>query len=210
MSEANSRPVKPRDAASLVLYEKRGDKIYLLMGKRAKAHRFLPNVFVFPGGRVDTEDAQHVAQAPLSAETEQALSNPGAKAHAIAAAAVRETYEETGLVIGKEKNGTVEGDFSDLQYVARAITPSINPIRFNTRFLLQDATKVTGELGGSGELLHLNWFSVEEALKMPLVDVTEFVVREVDDLVTNISRKRQEFPLFTYYNGRPVIRRLSL
>ncbi len=210
MSDTINRPVKPRDAASLVLYEKHGDKVFLLMGKRAKAHRFLPNVFVFPGGRVDTEDAHHVAHAPLPEDTEKVLSNPGAKAHAIAAAAVRETYEETGLVIGKENNGNVEGDFSELQFVARAITPSINPIRFNTRFLLQDANKVTGELGGSGELLHLNWFSIEEALQMPLVDVTEFVVKEVSDIVTNASRNKNEFPLFTYYNGRPVIRRLSL
>ncbi len=209
MTSTNT-PVKPRHAASLVLYEKRGNNIYLLMGKRAKAHRFLPNVFVFPGGRVDTEDALHDAVAPLPQQTRLALSKPGQMSHAIAAAAVRETYEETGLVIGEEKGGNLKGDFSNLEYVARAITPAHNPIRFNTRFLMQDARHATGELGGSGELLHLQWFSIEEALRMPLVDVTEFVVREVQELLTNTPHRRKEYPLFTYYNGKPLIRRQSL
>lgn len=159
---------------------------------------------------MDAEDAAHEAIAPLPEQTRLALSKPGGMPHAIAAAAVRETFEETGLVIGQEKQGNLNGDFSRLEYVARAITPAHNPIRFNTRFLMQDAKHATGDIAGSGELLHLQWFSIEEALRMPLVDVTEFVVREVQERLTNSVSTGNEFPLFTYYNGRPVIRRRPL
>jgi len=200
------RPVIPRNAASLVLYEKRENQIFLLMGKRAKGHKFLPNVFVFPGGRVDKADFTTPSRALLKADTASHLSTPGDMAHALATAAVRETYEETGLVIGDLDGETLLPDLSNLSYIARAITPAGNPIRFNTRFLMIDAKHASGTLAGSGELINLQWFSIEDALQMPLVDVTEFVVREVENRLSNEGNRPNVIPIFTYLNGKSFIR----
>ena len=204
------RPVRPRHAASLVIYERKEDDIYVLMGKRAKTHRFLPNVYVFPGGRVDKADADLEPLAPLSPEIEKMLSRPADMAHAVAAAAVRETHEETGLIIGDVKADKVIPDLSNLDYVARAITPPISPIRFNTRFLSIDARHVSGTLGGSGELIDLRWIPLAEALTMPLVDVTEFVLGEMERKLTSAARMASSgttpVPLFTYFRGKALIR----
>jgi 8-oxo-dGTP pyrophosphatase MutT (NUDIX family) len=200
------KPVTPRHASSLVIYEKTGGKTHVLMGKRAKGHRFLPDVYVFPGGRVDKEDAFLTPSAPLIPNVRDALSRPSDMADAVAAAAVRETHEETGLVLGNLKENALVPDFSNLDYVARAITPSISPIRFNTRFLMVEAKHVTGDLGGSGELIDLKWISVEDAYKMPLVDVTEFVLEELEKKLSTKQPNSLNVPLFTYFRGKPLIR----
>ncbi|WP_169568625.1 NUDIX hydrolase [Sneathiella limimaris] len=199
-------PVKPRDASSLIIYDKQASGTYVLMGKRAKAHRFLPNVFVFPGGRVDATDSAIEALRPLQPTVSKYLSNPGDKSHAIACAAARETQEETGLILGTEENGDLKPDLSRVEFLARAITPAHNPIRFNTRFLTVDANQISGDLGGSGELLELQWFKIEDALAMPLVDVTEFVLEVLNNRLSSHNHSDNIIPLFTYRNGKPLIR----
>lgn len=200
-------PVRPRNAASLVIYEMRGGDIFVLMGKRAKGHRFLPDVFVFPGGRVDTEDFNISVHAPLKQDVSVRLSNPGNMARAIATAAIRETFEETGLIVGDLIKDQLVPDLSNLDYIVRAITPVQSPIRFDTRFLMLDAHHVSGTLGGSGELIDLQWFSLNAALKMPLVDVTEFVLQETEQRLTKVKPVSSTIPLFTYLRGKPFIRR---
>jgi len=202
-----SQRVKPRHAASLVLYRKaEKDRIEILMGKRAKGHRFLPDVFVFPGGRVDDDDHLTTCSRSLPPAIAKRLSEPGDMAKAIACAAVRETFEETGLVIGDVQNGELVPDLSGLDYIARAITPSESPIRFNTRFLMTDAGSIKGTLGGSGELTHLGWYGIEEALNMPVVDVTEFVLEELRHHFRSGRDRVSRFSHFTYIKGRSVIR----
>ncbi|WP_373085722.1 NUDIX domain-containing protein [Sneathiella sp.] len=206
------RPVIPRPAASLVIYEKKQNDIYVLMGRRAKAHRFLPNVYVFPGGRVDAADAMCEPLAPLPEHVARRLSRPAGMAHAVATAAVRETHEETGLVIGDIRNGALVPDLSNLDYIARAITPPISPIRFNTRFLSIDARHVTGTLQDSRELIDLQWVTLTEALKMPLVDVTEFVLGEIGRRVSTSAQTTSApagIPLFRYIKGKPRIRSID-
>ncbi len=57
--EAQRRnPVRPRDAASLILTRGVGPYCAVLMGRRAARHAFLPGAYVFPGGRVDAGDAR--------------------------------------------------------------------------------------------------------------------------------------------------------
>ncbi len=204
---APAKPVRPRNAASLVIYEKRGSELFVLMGKRAKGHRFLPDVFVFPGGRVDTDDFHLPVQSPLRQEVSDRLSNPGNMAHAIATAAIRETFEETGLIVGDLIKDQLVPDLSNLDYVVRAITPIQSPIRFDTRFLSLDAHHANGNLGGSGELIDLQWFSINAALNMPLVDVTEFVLQEIEQRLTEKNSTSDKIPLFTYLRGKPFIRR---
>ncbi|MBO0334369.1 NUDIX domain-containing protein [Sneathiella sp. CAU 1612] len=207
----STRPVTPRHAASLVIYEQRADDLYVLMGRRAKSHKFLPDVYVFPGGRVDRADADMAPLAPLAPDIEKMLSRPSDMAHAVATAAVRETHEETGLVIGDLQGDQLVPDLSKLDFLARAITPPKSPIRFNTRFLTLDAKYITGgDLGGSGELIDLHWIPLSETHRVPLIDVTEFVLDEIDRKIKRaaapLPRQTGTVPIFTYYRGKPFIR----
>lgn len=199
-------PVRPRDAASLVILRQRKGLTEVLLGRRASRHRFMPNVFVFPGGRVDTADRGVSVAAELSKPVAQKLHNKWTPemSRALAVAAVRETFEETGLVIGERQRHGVRPNLAGLDYVARAITPPDNPMRFHARFFAVDAKHTSGQVRDSDELQALQWFSLAEALAMPLVDVTEFVLQEI--------QRRQDgwrppgVPLFSYRNGRAVIR----
>src|SRR3954470_17985140 len=95
--------VRPKDAASLVLVRRDRDAVRVLMGERAKAHVFLPGRFVFPGGRVDLSDFRIAAGTDLKPEVRAkvAAGTTPARARALALAAIRETFEETGLLVGK-------------------------------------------------------------------------------------------------------------
>ena len=200
-------PVRPRDAASLVILRQRKGGTEVLLGRRASRHRFRPNVFVFPGGRVDNADRNADINGTLSKPVAQKLETKWSPvmAQALAVAAVRETFEETGLIIGeKQKKGGVLPNLTGLDYVARAITPPDNPMRFHARFFCIDAEHTSGQVRDSEELQALKWFTLAEALAMPLVDVTEFVLREVER--RQGGWKPPGVPLFSYRGGRAVIR----
>ena len=57
--------MRPRDAATLILVRMKGKTPEVLMGCRAAAHAFMPNRYVFPGGRVDRADAHVPIATPL-------------------------------------------------------------------------------------------------------------------------------------------------
>jgi 8-oxo-dGTP pyrophosphatase MutT (NUDIX family) len=141
-------PVAPRPAASLLLVRETRSGPEVLMGLRRAAHRFMPNRLVFPGGAVDPEDHDAICGTPLRPEVRKRLevaASPGL-ATALAAAAVRELLEETGLSLGTPSRLHV------LDYLCRAVTPAAQPLRFDARFLVADAAAATGTLAGSGEL----------------------------------------------------------
>lgn len=168
---------RPRDAATLILVRGRRE---VMMGQRAKGHVFMPDKWVFPGGRVDPGDARARAAVELTAETEALLKSGGLvrrPPRAYALAAVRETREEAGLVLGDERGP----DLSKLQFVARAITPPYRPRRFDARFFLADAEAVLAhdEPEAGEELLHTKWFSLDEAEALDLPSITRFVLKEV-------------------------------
>ena len=71
------RPVRPRHAASLLVWRDGPDGPELLMGRRHKTLRFMPDVMVFPGGRVDPGDAAAPAASELRPEVLAALSRVG-------------------------------------------------------------------------------------------------------------------------------------
>ena len=101
-----TRPAKaprPRDAATLILVRKvRGERV-VLMGQRARGHVFMPDKWVFPGGAVDRSDAAAIAATELRPEVDAKLRLERSRRapRAFALAAVRETFEETGLVVGR-------------------------------------------------------------------------------------------------------------
>ena len=162
--------VTPRPAASLLVL--RADPPQVLMGLRGAGHRFMPNSLVFPGGAVDPEDHGAATAAPLRADVFVRLCRhaPAELATAIAVAAARELEEETGLTLGTPP--ALDG----LDYLCRAVTPDTSPIRFDARFLVVDATRVTGTLAGSGELEDLRWYGLQEVEALDLAFATRSVL----------------------------------
>jgi 8-oxo-dGTP pyrophosphatase MutT (NUDIX family) len=188
--------VRPRDAATLILVRRDTGTPRVLMGKRHEAHKFLPGKFVFPGGRVDAGDCRITAQHPLPADVSAKLVSAmkgkpsSARATGIALAAVRETFEEVGLIIGqpgpvpRTRNSAWQQfystghvpDLRGLRMLARAITPPGRPRRFDTRFFMTDAATLANMdapvVPETDELLTPHWVSIDEALQLDLPWIT--------------------------------------
>ena len=137
--------VRPRHAATLIIVRRDAEKPRLLMGRRAGGHAFMPSKWVFPGGRVDRTDFAAPAASDLTAETRGKLELTARHAspllpRALALAAIRETFEEAGLLLARQASprpgagpwrefleaGALP-DLCALRFVARAITPPYSP-----------------------------------------------------------------------------------
>jgi len=191
-----TRPAPPHEAGSLVLVRQGPAGPEVLLGRRAGKHRFLPNVYAFPGGRVDLSDKSETPLKPLN--------NNNLSIQPAAVAAVRETWEETGIPLGLLDGERLRPDLSGLHYLCRAITPAESPIRFHARFFLRDVTGMPLTLGGSGELLDLAFRPLDTALRLPLADITEFVLGMVGGLGPDLVPQRSAF--WRYRRGKPMIR----
>jgi 8-oxo-dGTP pyrophosphatase MutT (NUDIX family) len=213
--------MRPKDAASLILVNRTDGVARVLMGRRAPRHAFMPDVFVFPGGAVDRSDGYVKSSSELRAEVLEALARDCTphRARAIALAGIRETFEETGLLLGAATPAatrkTPDGwrDFLEagvapaldpLEYVAHAVTPPGPPRRFHARFFIADATCVSGELTGNGELLDLDWYPLGDAFGLPIAGVTRLVLKEVG-LALDGSAVGDRIPLFTRRRGKRII-----
>lgn len=169
------------------------------MGQRCATAAFMPRKFVFPGGAVDPGDAVIPLAAPLSALCAERLNADSAQAlsHALAIAAIRELWEESGLIIGRPGawRGPIPQDWlryaargylpdaAALQFVFRAITPPGRPRRFDARFFLVDARHIAGDLNdfsaACDELSHLQWVPLPEARRLDLPFITAVVLAEI-------------------------------
>lgn len=149
----------------------------LLMGTRGARARFMPNRLVFPGGGVERGDYRTQPATPLRPQVLDHLTRgaPQRLARALAAAVTRELEEETGLSLGSPPQ------FDALDYLCRAITPPSSPIRYSARFFVVRADRLSGTLGGSGELEALRYYPLEEALAMDLISITREVLAELQD-----------------------------
>jgi 8-oxo-dGTP pyrophosphatase MutT (NUDIX family) len=153
--------VRPKNAASLVILRKDAGRLSVLMGHRHAGHVFLPDLWVFPGGRVERKDYRAKAISELSATTLQAIT-PTARpslARALAICAVRETFEETGVLLGADGLP----DLGALHLAAREVTPPGHPRRFDTHFFTASADAASClDLGGDGEFDAIDWIAVDE------------------------------------------------
>jgi 8-oxo-dGTP pyrophosphatase MutT (NUDIX family) len=192
--------LRPRDAASIILLDRSGPAVRFLVGKRGRAHVFMPNVYVFPGGRRDPADSS----VPVASEfrrdvMDKLLLRSGArmtprKARALGVTAIRETHEEAGLLIGRP--GTIcshpdwttfaaqalAPDLRHLRYVARAITPPRQSRRFDTRFFacfLDEVGVAADAVRDSDELHDLTWLGLDELQHRKLPRITQAVLEEV-------------------------------
>ncbi len=210
------RPVRPKDSASMLVLRRGPRGIEALMGRRGRKAVF-NDVWVFPGGKVDRADRAAVPATDLDAELRRRLSSDPARGRVFALAAVRETFEETGLVLGAPGDpggGAGESwarmralglapDLAKLGYVGHAITPASRAVRFNARFFSAWADDLSGELGGSGELEDLAFLPARDALDLPLVDVTKFMLEETLRREAAGFPAPAAYPFFGYRKERP-------
>lgn len=233
---APGKAARPRPSASLVLLRPapgdgaRAGALQVLMGRRPNTAHFMPGVHVFPGGGLepgDTTDADAMlGEAPAPPQLTRALTRPE-EALPLLWAALRETWEETGVLIGRappeapvpeppaglsaraayERAGLVPTGTA--HYIARAITPAASPIRFDTRFFLAFAKTAHGTPRASGELPTVEWMTVEAALTSETVrGVSKFVLREALALAadpTRLTDSDRPVHCFTYVDGELVI-----
>jgi len=210
---------RPKDAATLILTRVRKGAPEVLMGRRAPGHVFMASKWVFPGGRVERADhaaafATDLAHADAVRLTREA---PPRRARALALAAVRETYEETGLLLAAPAPpASVAGpwrefravgalpDLAALSYIARAVTPPGRSRRFDARFFMADASALLHPepTAGSGELDEIAWLPLGDARAVDLPAITRFVLGEVSERLTHPHRP---LPFVRMVRGSHVI-----
>lgn len=192
-------PKRPRDAATLILLDRAAGEFRVLMGRRHMRHAFMPGKFVFPGGRTDPADSRVPVAAGLHPDVERKLigvRTSAARARAIAMSALRETYEEAGLLIGRrgafETSKTDWQGFAEhgvcpsleaLRFVARAITPPGRVRRFDTRFLAAFKDDVAVELaegGPTNELEEIVWLPISQAKEADIPAITRSVLGDLE------------------------------
>jgi len=207
MPPRQGRAVRPRDAATLIVLRRDGPKLRVLMGRRHGGHSFMPDKWVFPGGRIDPSDFRAPVAAELRPEVAETLAKGGGlprRTRALALAAIRETFEETGLLLAKpgDHHRVVTGpwrdflaqgvlpDLSAVNFIARAVTPPMVPKRFDARFFMADAERLVSleRQADCGELDEIAWFELEDALALDLPTVTEMVLKEIPLRLADASR----------------------
>ena len=221
-----------RNASTIIVLRDRLRDPAILMGQRGATAAFMPNKFVFPGGAVDRADGAVPLAAPLPALCHRRLAEeaPDGLQHALAAAAIRELWEETGLILGVPGQwpGAVPPDWEEfaatghvpsaaaLQFVFRALTPPGRPRRFDARFFLVDASHIQGDpddfTHAQDELSHLQWIPLSRARSFDLPFITEVGLAEVEARVSDPAppasvpffRNNDESSLFLRLRGYPM------
>ncbi len=215
-----------RDAATILLVRDAAEGPQVLMGQRGARAAFMPDKFVFPGGAVDAEDAQVPLGTRVSPLCAARLEADGdLRAPTLAAAAIRELWEETGLMLGTPGvwPGTPPADWAAfaargmlpaadaLTYVFRAITPPGRPRRFDARFFLADAARVQGDpedfSAACEELSHLQWVAFARARRLNLPFITEVVLAEAEETL-RCEGKPDSVPFFDNSGTRSEFRRI--
>ncbi len=217
-------PIK--DAASLILVRDGQTAPAVLMGQRGATAAFMPMKFVFPGGAVDPGDADVPLARPLSSDCHARLGadSQGAAPAALASAAIRELWEEAGLVLGTPgawadaappdwQGFAATGHLPSahaLRFVFRAITPPGRSRRFDARFFMADASALAGDpddfSAASDELAHMQWVPLAKARSFDLPFITEVVLAEVAAHLRGTAAKG--VPFFKNDTGVSEFRRL--
>lgn len=197
----------PRDAATLIIVDSSGPEGRFLMGRRRMDLVFMPGKFVFPGGRVDEADGlvpaadelHEVEHRKLLSRMRGTPSQP--RARGLAMAAIRETFEETGLVIGSPATENVPAPattaqdswapffahafqpcLAQLSFFARAITPPGRPRRYDTRFFCVDRSAIRHDTGQvDEELSEIDWYTPTQAMDLDLPPITRVVIEDLAD-----------------------------
>ena len=182
-------PAEPRDAATVVLLRDSAVGVEVYLVKRSRMVDFMAGAHVFPGGRLDKNDSSATACAMLSsavADLHAKLGEAVAPAHAagLYVAAIRETFEEAGLLFGRFAAGWSMGDAraavgegahfctlmesidaAALTPWVRWVTPEISPRRFDARFFLARAPRDQEPRVDGREATEGVWITPADALR---------------------------------------------
>jgi 8-oxo-dGTP pyrophosphatase MutT (NUDIX family) len=218
--------LRPRPAATLILLDRTGSEPTVLMGRRNPALAFMPGKFVFPGGRIEPGDRRmNVAGALPDIVSDRLNRGRGARApdvaRPLALAAIRETFEETGLLIGTKEFGAPDNpppgawtafaargvypSLESVHFLARAITPPGRPRRFDAAFLAVDVAAIADEVAGvvspQSELVELARVPLSEALKLDLPLITSVVLRDLRSRIEAGMGCHLPAPFYREING---------
>jgi 8-oxo-dGTP pyrophosphatase MutT (NUDIX family) len=194
---APDTPVTPRPAATVVVVRRRGGRHEVFLTKRARSMAFLGGYYVFPGGRVDASDTNPRATGRIigaDPDDLEKMKQDGYKPFGFITAAVRELFEESGVLLlcdeaGRIVSGRVyremrglagqnDAPFVDevigrglffagnrLRFLQRFTTPAFSPMRFHTVFFLAEIPE--GQEAGveNVEVERSLWIAPDEALE---------------------------------------------
>ncbi len=196
--------IKPKDAATLIILDREHGEPKVLMGRRHMRHRFMPGMFVFPGGRLDASDSTIPYTRDINPKVMQKLQHraknggSAARMRGLLMCAIRETYEEAGLFLGVKDDSqsiNIEGweafaekgilpDLDPFRFIARAITPPGRTRRFDTRFFAVDAKHIIERLpegrGPTEELEDLHWLTIPKAKELELPRITLEILDQLE------------------------------
>ena len=218
--------LRPRDAATLIILDTSKGPTRILFGKRRMDQKFMPGKYVFPGGRVDPTDLRVKTEETLAATEIQKLlrdlkgRSSERRVNAFALAAIRETFEETGLLLGaKTANpGTsstpiwqkfydhgVAPRLSSITFLARAITPPGKPRRYDTRFFCVRAEDIAHKTQDSdGELTETHWLTLDEAKTFDLPTIQRAILEDLSDRLKiegHLGPSAHPVPFYHMRNG---------
>ncbi len=214
-SKIHSKVLKPKDSATLMLVRRDRGTPRILMGQRAGGHAFMPNKYVFPGGRLDAADcrakvAKDLHPATLAKLMHRMRGQPTkSRARGLAHAAVRETWEEAGLLFGRSQIAEAP-DLSGLTLFMRAITPPGRTRRYDSRFFVADAESLANidspHHDGGGELLTLSWLTLDEIGSLDLPLITIDALQRLKPFLDRNRLPDHDCPAsFQYYRGKSWI-----
>jgi 8-oxo-dGTP pyrophosphatase MutT (NUDIX family) len=220
--------VKIRDAATMLVIDRAGSTPKVLLGRRHHGHKFMPGKYVFPGGRVERQDRRMPAATPLDPRVEARLMRevryPSAeKSRGFPLAAIRETFEETGLALGAKTDDPasppdaqwadfaathVLPDLAAVHFIARAITPPGRPRRFDTRFFAVDAgaiaARIDGVVGPDTELVELVWLGIEDSMQLDMPGITMAVLEELKIRTADGFTHNLPVPFYRMQRGKRI------
>ncbi|MDQ2637427.1 MAG: NUDIX domain-containing protein [Actinomycetota bacterium] len=188
-------PAPVKDAATIVVVRDGDEGIEAYLMRRQSSMAFAPGFYVFPGGGVLPEDYDEVPWiGPDQTVWAEGWRTDEDRARALVVAAVRETFEETGVLLAGPDADTVLADTADLEPMRDAlearevrfgdflrerglflradlvgawahwITPDFEPRRFDTRFFVAALPKGQNVGAMSGEADRVVWAPLTKVL----------------------------------------------
>ncbi|HEY1707898.1 MAG TPA: NUDIX hydrolase [Rhizomicrobium sp.] len=219
--------LRPKDAATLVLVRREGGQVRVLMGQRHGNMAFMANKYVFPGGRMDPADIRVPVSTDLRPEIAAKVAHgiTAARARGLALAAVRETFEEAGVLVGERSDSIprtrapawkqfflhkIMPKLERFDFIARAITPPNRTRRFDARFFMADADVIAHVLDATAneELLQPAWLTLAEARALDLPSITRTVLDEVEARTADGFDGSRPVPFFRFTRGKPQLAHL--